>query len=52
MRRFTMGTPLPVLVIDDGEFQRESLIPTAPTGTRMILNRLVVVCVAVCSAAS
>ncbi|HEU5254772.1 MAG TPA: TonB-dependent receptor [Vicinamibacterales bacterium] len=38
-------------VIDDGEFRRESLVPIAPTGTRMILNRLVVVCVALCFAA-
>jgi hypothetical protein len=45
-----MGRRLRMSVIKAGEVQREPVIWTAPTGKRMILNRLVVVCVAVCSA--
>lgn len=46
-----MGRRLLMSVIGDGEVRREPVISTAPTGKRIILNRLAVVCVAVCSAA-
>ena len=38
-------------VIDDGEVRRKPVISKAPTRKRIILKGLVVVCVAVCSAA-
>jgi len=45
-----MSTRLLISAIDHGEFRCGSLILTVPTGKRTILNRLMAVCVAVCSA--
>ena len=46
-----MDRRLLMSVIGDGGVRREPVISTAPTGKRIILNRLAVVCVALCSAA-